>query len=270
MDLDAPVWRYCPDFPEKPWPVTARGPALPPGRDPALPAGRADTRPAAPRVLRRRRSSVFRDDLPLRARAGDGGALARPSATTLLGCAAAGAGPAAPCLEPAPPKPSSVLPGWRRPGPTTCAGSRRIGAGIVRGRGGPPPELGARGHELDKVPGGGLSGHRGRRGPLRLGPRLWAGSLSPAPRSRQMLTRQRTRDGRVTGYGLGLHARRARRPLRGLAHRRAGAREHRAVPVSGRRRPGRRTLGGDPLQPGGSPSPELLALARVAAVNRHF
>ena len=24
LDLDAPVWRYCPEFPEKPWPVTAR------------------------------------------------------------------------------------------------------------------------------------------------------------------------------------------------------------------------------------------------------
>ena len=24
IDLDAPVWRYCPEFPEKPWPVTAR------------------------------------------------------------------------------------------------------------------------------------------------------------------------------------------------------------------------------------------------------
>ena len=60
LDLDAPVSRYCPDFPEKPWPVTARQLLCHQG-------GIRHYRPDEPTVTRRFSSfaeslALFRDD----------------------------------------------------------------------------------------------------------------------------------------------------------------------------------------------------------------
>ena len=68
LDLDAPVWRYCADFPEKPWPVTARELLCHQG-------GIRHYRHDEPTLTRRFASfaeslALFRDD-PLAARAGD-------------------------------------------------------------------------------------------------------------------------------------------------------------------------------------------------------
>ena len=87
LDLDAPVWRYCPDFPEKPWPVTARQLLCHQG-------GVRHYRPDEPTETRRFESfgealARFRDD-PLVHEPGTG---VRYSTYgyNLLGCAGAGA-----------------------------------------------------------------------------------------------------------------------------------------------------------------------------------
>ena len=196
LDLDAPVWRYCPDFPEKPWPVTARQLLCHQG-------GVRHYRPDEPTETRRFESfagalALFRDD-PLVHEPGTG---VRYSTYgyNLLGCAAASAA-----------RTSFVsLLGEVVFGP---AGMTATGADDVR-------EITAhraQGYVRDaegrlrnsaladmsyKAPGGGLSGTAADV--ARFGSALASGRLLSQATLDQMLTRQTTRDGRLTGYGLGL------------------------------------------------------------------
>jgi serine beta-lactamase-like protein LACTB len=87
LDLDAPVSRYCPDFPEKAWPVTARQLLCHQG-------GVRHYRPDEQPITRRFTSlteglALFRDD-PLVFEPGTR-VLYTTHGYTLLGCAAAGA-----------------------------------------------------------------------------------------------------------------------------------------------------------------------------------
>ncbi len=196
LDLDAPVWRYCPDFPEKPWPVTARQLLCHQG-------GIRHYRPDEPTLTRRFDSfaealSIFRDD-PL---AHEPGTAVRYSTYgyNLLGCAAAGAARA----------PFLALLGeavFAPAGMTTTGPDdvRQItphrAQGYVRDAQG-RLQNSALADMSYKLPGGGLSGTAADV--ARFGSALLAGRLISASTLEQMLTRQATRDGRVTGYGLGL------------------------------------------------------------------
>ncbi len=196
LDLDAPVWRYCQDFPEKPWPVTARQLLCHQG-------GIRHYRPDEPTLTRRFESfaealALFRDD-PLVHEPGTG---VRYSTYgyNLLGCAAASAARTS----------FMSLLGEAVFGP---AGMTATGADDVR-------EITAhraQGYVRDadgrlrnsdfadtsyKVPGGGLSGTAADV--ARFGSALIAGRLLSQATLDQMLTRQRTREGRLSGYGLGL------------------------------------------------------------------
>ena len=115
LDLDAPVWRYCADFPEKPWPVTARELLCHQG-------GIRHYRPDEPTLTRRFASfaeslALFRDDPLLH----EPGTAVQYSTYgyNLLGCAAAGAAGRASwrCSR----RPCSSPPGWPAPATTTCA-----------------------------------------------------------------------------------------------------------------------------------------------------
>jgi len=196
IDLDAPVWRYCPEFPEKPWPVTARQLLCHQG-------GVRHYRPEEPALTRRFETSaeslaLFRDD-PL---VHEPGTEVRYSTYgySLLGCAAAGAartpflellrdavfGPAA--------MSSTGADDQRAIVPNRAQGYTRDAEGRLRNS--------ALADTSYKVPGGGLSGTAADV--ARFGSALGSGRLLSAGVFEQMLTRQRVRDGRVTGYGLGL------------------------------------------------------------------
>jgi CubicO group peptidase (beta-lactamase class C family) len=196
LDLDAPVWRYCPDFPEKPWPVTARQLLAHQG-------GIRHYRPDEP-VLARPFSgfaeslALFRDD-PLVHEPGTAFAYSTYG-YNLVGCAAAGAAGQTflTLLE------DSVF----RPAGMGATGADDVAAitphraqGYLRDREGvlrnsAPADMSY------KVPGGGLAGTAGDV--ARFGDALLSGRLLGPPTLERMLTRQATRDGRVTGYGLGL------------------------------------------------------------------
>lgn len=196
LDLDAPVWRYCADFPQKPWPVTARELLCHQG-------GIRHYRPDEPTVTRRTASlaeslAFFRDDPLLH----EPGTAVQYSTYgyTLLGCAVAGASG------------QSYLAALREEvlGP----------AGMTRTRDDDQRELipnRAQGYvrEADgrlrnsaladtsyKVPGGGLCSTAADV--ARFGSALVSGQLLQPATLELMLTRQRTRGGRLTGYGLGL------------------------------------------------------------------
>ena len=196
LDLDAPVWRYCPDFPEKPWPVTARLLLSHQG-------GIRHYRPDEP-VLARPFSgfaeslALFRDD-PLEH---EPGTAVRYSTYgyNLVGCAAAGAAGQSflALLEDSVFRPA----GMRATGaddvpaitPHRAQGYLRDREGVLRNSA--PADMSY------KVPGGGLAGTAGDV--ARFGAALLSGQLLEPGTLERMLTRQKTRDGRVTGYGLGL------------------------------------------------------------------
>ena len=84
-----------------------------------------------------------------------------------------------------------------------------------------------------KVPGGGLCGTA--PDVARFGAALLSGRLVTRETLQRMLTRQKTRDGRATGYGLGLAVGTRGGQREAWHHGRAGARQHRALPPTGRR-----------------------------------
>ena len=196
LDLDAPVWRYCPDFPEKPWPVTARQLLCHQG-------GIRWYRPDEPTLTRRVSSFTeslgpFRDD-PL---------LFEPGTSvqystygyTLLGCAAAGAAGKSflTLLQESVFEPAGMANArdddQRELIPGRAQGYVRDGEGRLMNS--------ALADTSYKVPGGGLCATA--TDVARFGSALVSGRLLQPATLDLMLTRQRTRDGRVTGYGLGL------------------------------------------------------------------
>lgn len=196
LDLDAPVWRYCPDFPKKPWPVTARQLLGHQG-------GVRHYRPDEPPSTRRYTSlldglAFFRDD-PLVHEPGTK-VLYTTYGYTVLGCAAAAAAA----------RPFTTLLQDEVFGPAGMATTRvddvrelipNRAQGYVRHRDG---------HLLNsaladvtyKVPGAGLCGTA--PDVARFAAALLSGRLVSSKTRDEMLTRQKTRDGRRTGFGLGL------------------------------------------------------------------
>lgn len=196
LDLDAPVWRYCPDFPEKPWPVTARQLLCHQG-------GIRHYRPDEPVLARRFETfaealALFRDD-PL---VHEPGTQVRYSTYgyNLLGCAAAGAARAsflsllqetvfAPAgMESTGPDDVRAITPHRAQGYTRDSEGRLFNSALA--------------DMSYKVPGGGLAGTAADV--ARFGSALGSGRLLSSAVLEQMLTKQRARDGRLTGYGLGL------------------------------------------------------------------
>ena len=196
LDLDAPVTRYCPEFPEKPWPVTSRQLLCHQG---GVRWYRPDEQPMTRRFTSLAEGlALFADD-PLAFEPGTK-VLYSTYGYTLLGCAAAHAAGQAflPLLQ------ESVL------GPAGMTATRMDDVrGLIPNR--------AQGYVRDasgqlvnsaladmsyKVPGGGLCGTA--PDVARFGSALLSGQLVTRETLQQMLTRQKTRDGRATGYGLGL------------------------------------------------------------------
>ena len=196
LDLDAPAWRYCPAYPAKPWPVTARQLLCHQGGVRGYrPGERPQTRPfgAVAEAL-----PLFADD-PLAHEPG--------TATTystygyvLLGCAAEGAAgrPFAEVLRDLVLEPAGMA-------STQPESRRRLlahrASGYVRG---PAGEL-VNSELADvsyKVPGGGLVGTA--PDVARFGLALLSGRLLARPELERMLAPQRLRGGGPTGFGLGL------------------------------------------------------------------
>jgi serine beta-lactamase-like protein LACTB, mitochondrial len=196
LDLDAPVTRYCTEFPEKPWPVTSRQLLCHQG-------GVRWYRPEEQPMTRRFASvseglALFADD----ALAFEPGTsvLYSTYGYTLLGCVAAHAAGQAfvPLLQ------ESVF------GPAGMTSTRvddvrelipNRAQGYVRDAGGQLLNS-ALADMSYKVPGGGLCGTA--PDVARFGAALLSGQLVTRETLERMLTRQKTREGRVTGYGLGL------------------------------------------------------------------
>jgi CubicO group peptidase (beta-lactamase class C family) len=196
LDLDEPVSRRCPSWPQKPWPVTARQLLCHQG-------GVRGYRPGEPLQLRRFTSIpealvVFRDD-PLAYEPGTA-----VSYTTygycLLGCVVEGAAgrPFAEVLRDEVFAPAGMT--------ATAVDDARVliprrASGYVRSQTG---ELlnSAMVDVTYKVPGGGLCGTA--PDVARFGLALLAGRLLGRATLQQMLAPQRLRTGRVTGFGLGL------------------------------------------------------------------
>ena len=196
LDLDAPVSRYCPDFPDKAWPVTARQLLSHQG-------GVRHYRPDEQPITRRFTSlaeglALFRDD-PLVHEPGTK-VLYSTYGYTLLGCAAAGAAgrPFMALLQDAVFAPAGMtatrVDDVRGLIPNRAQGYVRDGEGELLNS--------ALADMTYKVPGGGLSSTA--PDVARFGTALVSGRLLSADTLTQMLTRQKTRNGRVTGFGLGL------------------------------------------------------------------
>ena len=196
LDLDAPVSRSCPDFPEKPWPVTARQLLCHQG-------GIRHYRSDEPTVTRRFSSfaeslALFRDD-PLLF---EPGTAVRYSTYgyNLLGCAAAGAAGKGflALLRESVFEPAGMANArdddQRELIPGRAQGYVRDGEGRLENS-----DLTDTSY---KVPGGGLCATAADV--ARFGSALVSGRLLQPTTLELMLTRQTTRDGRVTGYGLGL------------------------------------------------------------------
>ena len=196
LDLDAPVSRYCPDFPEKPWPVTSRQLLCHQG---GVRHYRLGEQPITRRFLSLTEGlALFRDD-PLAFEPGTK-VLYTTYGYTVLGCVAASAAarPFLSLLQ------ETVF------GPAGMAATRvddvrelipNRAQGYVRH---PQGQLlnSALADTSNKVPGAGLVGPA--PDVARFGTVLLTGRLVSPATLRQMLTRQKTRGGRVTGFGLGL------------------------------------------------------------------
>jgi serine beta-lactamase-like protein LACTB, mitochondrial len=196
LELDAPVGRYCPDFPEKPWPITARELL-------SHQSGIRHYRRDEPSLTRRFSTfadslAVFRDD-PLLFEPGT----ATQYSTygyTLLGCVAAGAASRSflTLLREAVFEPASMASArdddQRELIPNRAQGYFRDSDGRLRNSGLTDTSY--------KVPGGGLCATAADV--ARFGSALVSGRLLEPSTLDLMLTRQKTRDGRTTGYGLGL------------------------------------------------------------------
>jgi len=196
LDLDAPIQKYCPAFPEKPWPVT--------GRQLLGHLGGvrhyAENEPVNTRRFAgvREGLDLFKDD-PLAVEPGSR-FLYSTYGYSLLGCAVESAS-------------GQAFADYLRDKVFRPAGMERTRPDDVRGL---VPNR-AQGYVKDasgellnspladvsyKVPGGGLVGTAPDVARFALA--LADGSLLKKRDSlAQMLTRQKTRDGKVTGYGLG-------------------------------------------------------------------
>jgi CubicO group peptidase (beta-lactamase class C family) len=196
LDLDAPVTRYCAEYPEKQWPITSRQLLCHQG-------GVRHYRPGELTSTRRGTSitdglALFRDD-----------SLAHEPGTsvlystygyTLLGCAASVAAgrPFMALLQERVFEPAGMtatrLDDVRELIPGRAQGYVRDGSGRLLNSGLADMTL--------KVPGAGLCGTASDV--ARFGAALAAGRLVSGPTLREMLAPQRTRDGRPTAFGLGL------------------------------------------------------------------
>jgi CubicO group peptidase (beta-lactamase class C family) len=196
LNLDAPAWTYCPDYPAKPSVVTAR----------QLLSHQGGVRGYRPGefVQTRRFSSVteglvvFKDD-PLAYEPGTF-VLYTTFGYCLLGCVVEGAAgrPFAAVLREDVFEPAGMT--ATQPEDVRALIARRA-AGYVRSRAGeltnsPLSDVSY------KVPGGGLCGTA--PDVARFGLALLSGRLVSPQTLRQMLTPQRLRTGRRTGFGLGL------------------------------------------------------------------
>jgi CubicO group peptidase (beta-lactamase class C family) len=196
LDLDAPVWRYCPDFPEKPWPVTSRQLLCHQG-------GVRHYRPGEQPRTRRFTSlaeglALFKDD-PLAFEPGTK-VLYSTYGYTVLGCAATVAAGQAflPLLQ------QTVL-GPARMTATRIDDVRELIPGRAQGyvRDGHGRLVNSALADMSyKVPGAGLCGTA--PDVARFGAALLSDRLVSAETRELMLTRQKTRDGRDSAYGLGL------------------------------------------------------------------
>jgi serine beta-lactamase-like protein LACTB, mitochondrial len=196
LDLDAPVWRYCPAYPPKPWTVTPRLLLAHQG-------GVRGYRPGEPPQTRHYATvaeglMLFASD-PLAYEPGTAVAYTTYG-YCLLGCAVEGAAgrPFAEVLREQVLEPASMS--HTAPENLQLIVPHRA-SGYRRGRTGelvnsPLADMSY------KVPGGGLVGTA--PDVVRFGLALLNGRLLSRPMLEQMLTPQRTRRGRVTGFGLGL------------------------------------------------------------------
>ena len=196
LDLDAPVTRYCPEFPEKPWPVTSRQLLCHQG---GVRGYRPDEQPRTRRFASLAEGlALFAED-PLAFEPGTK-VLYSTYGYTLLGCVAAHAAGQAflPLLQ------ETVL------GPAGMTSTRdddvrelipNRAQGYVRDESGRLLNS-ALADMSYKVPGGGLCATA--PDVARFGAALLSGRLVTKATLDRMLTRQKTRDGRATGYGLGL------------------------------------------------------------------
>ncbi len=196
LDLDAPAWSYCATYPPKPWPVTARELLCHQG-------GVRHYRPGEQPAVQRYASvndglALFRDD-PLVFEPGTR-VLYSTYAYSLLGCVIEGAagrgfsevlrqevfGPAG-MTHTQPDDVRAVI-------PHRASGYVRTETGELLNS--------ALADTSYKVPGGGLCGTA--PDVARFGLALVSGKLLNRLTLQQMLTPQRTRAGRVTGFGLGI------------------------------------------------------------------
>jgi len=196
LDLDAPVTRYCPEFPEKPWPVTSRQLLCHQG---GVRWYRPDEQPMTRRFTSLAQGlALFGED----ALAFEPGTkvLYSTYGYTLLGCAAAHAGgqPFLALLQETVLTPAGMTAtrtdDVRELIPNRAQGYVRDGSGQLLNS--------ALADMSYKVPGGGLCGTA--PDVARFGAALLSGRLVTHETLQRMLTRQKTRDGRATGYGLGL------------------------------------------------------------------
>ena len=240
LDLDAPIQRYVPAFPEKPWPVTAA-----PAARATWPAIRHYARGEFASTRRYATSTealaIFKDD-PLVHRAGH----AVPVHQLRLQ-------PAGRAVEGASGQPFLDYVRANVFEPAGMVGARdddvlaiipHRAQGYLKSAGGRAAQLGARRHQQQDP---------GRR-PVRHAPRTWPASpwrcraacCSSRTSVARMLTRQTDAGRQADRLRPGLLPDRARRRARGLAHGRPAAGEHRALHAA---RPPRR--GGPAHQPRG-------------------
>lgn len=196
LDLDAPVTRYCPEFPEKRWPVTSRQLLCHQG---GVRWYRPDEQPMTRRFMSLAEGlALFQDD----ALAFEPGtkALYSTYGYTLLGCAAVHAAgqPFLPLLQETVFGPAGMtatrVDDVRELIPSRAQGYVRDGSGQLLNS--------ALADMSYKVPGGGLCGTA--PDVARFGASLLSGQLVTSETLERMLIRQKTRDGRATHYGLGL------------------------------------------------------------------
>jgi CubicO group peptidase (beta-lactamase class C family) len=196
LDLDAPVSGYCPDFPEKPWPVTSRQLLC-------HQSGVRHYRPGEQPMTRRFESlteslALFRGD-PLAFEPGTK-VLYSTYGYTVLGCAATRVAgrPFLPLLQDMVFGPAGMT-------ATRIDDVRELipgrAQGYVRDRHGRLLNS-ALADMSYKVPGAGLCGTA--PDVARFGAALLSDRLVSAETRERMLIRQKTRDGRASGFGLGL------------------------------------------------------------------
>jgi serine beta-lactamase-like protein LACTB len=196
LDLDAPVTRYCPEFPEKPWPVTSRQLLCHQG---GVRWYRPDEQPMTRRFTSLTEGLALFGDDPLAFEPGTK-VLYSTYGYTLLGCVAAHAAgqPFLLLLQETVFGPAGMAAtradDVRELTPNRAQGYVRDGYGRLLNS--------ALADMSYKIPGGGLSGTA--PDVARFGTALLEGRLVSPPTLERMVTRQKTRNGRATGYGLGL------------------------------------------------------------------